>query len=112
MGVRSGLGEFEQLVLLAVLRLRDVAFAPDISAELETTVGRNPTRGALYSTLNRLEQKRLVSWEPEDPGDGRGGHIRRRFSLTPEGLEALRHHRETLLTLWSGVESVLDAGTP
>lgn len=111
MAGRSGIGEFEQLVLLVVLRLGDGAFAPDIAAELERTAGRSVTRGALYSTLNRLEGKGMLAWEPEDPGPGRGGHIRRRFTLTEAGLEELRNRRATLLTLWSGVEGVLDGGS-
>jgi DNA-binding PadR family transcriptional regulator len=110
MGGREGLGEFEQLVLLVVIRLREEAFAPEIAAELETTARRGVTRGALYSTLNRLETKGLLEWAPEDPGPDRGGHIRRRFTVTPAGLAALRARRETLMTLWTGIESVLDGG--
>ncbi len=108
MGGREGLGEFEQLVLLVVIRLGEVAFAPEIARELEDTAGRRVTRGALYSTLNRLESKGLLSWHPEDPGEARGGHIRRRFEVTPDGLLALRDRRDTLLTLWDGIESVID----
>ena len=111
MGRRSGLGELEQLIMLSVLRLRDRAFGPDIARDLEDSVGRRVTRGALYSTLNRLEQKGLIEWAPEDPGENRRGHIRRRFSLTSEGLHALRTQRETLLTLWDDVRSVLDGGS-
>lgn len=111
MAGRSGVGEFEQLVLLVVLRLGDTAFAPEIAAELERAAGRSVTRGALYSTLNRLESKGLLEWEAEEPGQGRGGHIRRRFALTEPGLAELRERRSTLLTLWSGVESVLDGGS-
>lgn len=108
MGGRSGLGEFEQLVLLVVVRLGTEAFAPEIARVLDERVGRGVTRGALYSTLNRLEEKGLLEWSPEKPGEDRGGHIRRRFDVTPEGLGALRHRRETLLTLWDGIEGVLD----
>lgn len=105
---RSGLGEFEQLVLLAIVRLESGAFAPNIADELENLVGRGVTRGALYSTLNRLESKDLVEWEAEDPDEGRRGHIRRRFSITPAGLLALRERRQALLRLWDGIEGVLD----
>ena len=111
MGSRSGLGELEQLILLSILRLEDRAFGPDIARDLEDSVGRRVTRGALYSTLNRLEEKRLLDWKPEEPGEGRRGHIRRLFSLTGDGLSALRAQRETLLTLWDGVGGVLDGSS-
>ena len=110
MGSRSGLGELEQLILLSILRLDDSAFGPDIARDLEDSVGRRVTRGALYSTLNRLAEKQLLDWTPEEPGTDRKGHIRSRFTLTPDGLTALRSQRETLLTLWDGVGAVLDAG--
>ena len=111
MGSRSGLGELEQLILLSILRLEDRAFGPDIARDLEDSVGRRVTRGALYSTLSRLEGKGLLGWVPEEPGEDRRGHIRRLFSLTGDGLTALRAQRETLLTLWEGVGGVLDGGS-
>ena len=111
MGSRSGLGELEQLILLSVLRLEGRAFGPDIACDLEHSVGRRVTRGALYSTLNRLEEKGLLGWVPEEPGENRRGHIRRLFSLTSDGLSALRAQRETLLTLWDGVGGALDPGS-
>lgn len=111
MGGRSGLGEFEQLVLLAIVRLGDEAFGPEIADELERSVGRGVTRGALYSTLNRLEQKGLLEWSASEPTDGRGGHIRRLFACTDDGLVALRERRAALLTMWDGIEDVL-GGAP
>jgi DNA-binding PadR family transcriptional regulator len=111
MAGKQGFGEFEQMVLLVVLRLGEQAFAPDIAAELERTADRPASRGALYSTLNRLEGKGWLTWSAEDAVEGRGGHIRRRFSLTAEGLGALRQRRATLLELWSGFESILDGGS-
>ncbi len=100
----AGLGEFEQLVLLAVLRNGADAFGPDIAKELERSIGRRVTRGALYSTLNRLEAKGLLTWTAEAPGADRGGHIRRLFVVSPEGLAALKENRSALLTMWSGLE--------
>jgi DNA-binding PadR family transcriptional regulator len=108
---RKGLGEFEHLVLLAVLRLGERAFGPEISAELEESTGRSVTRGALYSTLNRLEDKGFLSWTPEEAGENRGGHIRRAFAVTPAGLQVLRKRRGALRRLWAGVEAVLDGGS-
>ncbi len=103
----TSLGEFEQLVLLAALRSGDQAFGPEIARELERSIGRLVTRGALYSTLNRLEAKGLLTWAAEKPGPDRGGHIRRLFEVTPDGLAALRENRAALLTLWSGLERTL-----
>lgn len=110
MGNRNALGEFEQLVMLAVLRSGAEAFGPDIAKELEQSIGRRVTRGALYSTLNRLEDKGLLKWVAERPGPNRGGHVKRLFAVTTKGLAALRENREALLTLWSGIERTLERG--
>lgn len=107
MGGRSGLGEFEQLLLLAVVRLGDQAYGPEIAAELEQSVGRSVTRGALYSTLNRLEHKGLLTWEPAGGADAGSGAARRLFDVTPKGVAALRERREALLTMWDGIEHVI-----
>lgn len=101
------LGEFEQMILLAILQLGSDAYGPSISAYLEREVGRRVSRGGLYSSLGRLEEKGFLHWSLEPPGDGRGGHRRRRFVLTESGLEALRSYRSALRTLWSGLEGVL-----
>jgi DNA-binding PadR family transcriptional regulator len=103
----AGLGEFEQLVLLAVLRNGASAFGPEIARDLEESIGRRVTRGALYSTLNRLEQKGLLTWRAETPEADRGGHIRRHFVVSRDGLAALKESRSALLTLWAGLEKTL-----
>lgn len=101
------LGEFEHMVLLAALRLRDGAYGPAISQELERRAGRSVSRGALYSALGRLEQKGFVRWSLEAPGVERGGHAKRRFELTPAGLAAVRSYRAALLRLWGSLDDVL-----
>lgn len=106
----AGLGEFEQLVLLAIVRLGSDAAGPELARELERAINRRVTRGALYSTLNRLETKGLVDWVPETPGPDRRGHIRRVFSATREGMVALRESRNALLTMWEGLERRLEKG--
>lgn len=104
------LGEFEQLVLLAALRLEDQASGPGIAAELEDRAGRRVSRGALYGTLDRLEEKRFLTWDVE-PGDTeRGGQPMRRFRVTPEGLAALRASRAAFRRLEEGLESLLSEG--
>jgi DNA-binding PadR family transcriptional regulator len=100
-------GEFEQMVLLAILRLEDEAFALSVLRELDTQAGRRVSRGALYKTLERLEEKKLVRWEVEATVPGRGGHPRRRFSVTPAGVSALRTSRDALHRLWHGLDAVL-----
>ncbi len=101
------LGEFEQLVLLALLQLGDEAYALPLRKELTRVAGRNVTRGALYRTLERLDQKGYLTWETEEGVPKRGGHPRRRFTVTPQGIRVLRASRAALLELWAGVEEVL-----
>lgn len=100
-------GEFEQLVLLAILRLGDEAFALAIIRELDREAGRRVSRGALYKTLDRLADKRYVRWSTEVAVPGRGGHPRRLFVVTPVGIEALQAARVALFRLWDGLDSVL-----
>ncbi|MEZ5316890.1 MAG: helix-turn-helix transcriptional regulator [Vicinamibacterales bacterium] len=102
------LGEWEQLVLLVVLRLDDQAYVLPLRAELESRLGRRVSRGALYKTLDRLEQKGYASWTLQaDDGPLRGGHPRRRFHVTLRGVRALRASRRALTDLWAGLEEVL-----
>lgn len=101
------LGEFEQMMMLAILQLGEDAYGPAIARYLETSVGRPVSRGALYATLGRLEQKGYLRWELEPASEDRGGHRKRRFALTRGGVRALRVYRSALLRLWSGLEGVL-----
>ena len=99
------LGEFEQLALLAVLRLGENAYGATIQRELERTAGRRASISAIYITLTRLEEKGLVdSWLGE-PTDGRGGKPRRFFQVRSEGRAALYQTRATLLSMWDGLEA-------
>lgn len=100
-------GELEQMVLLAILRLGEGAFALAIIRELDREVGRSVSRGALYKTLERLESKGQLTWSTEEASPDRGGHPRRRFSVTPEGVEVLRSSRDALFRLWDGLDGVL-----
>ena len=99
--------EFEQMVLLAILRLRDDAFALAIIRELDREAGRSVSRGALYKTLERMEGKQYLVWTTEAATPERGGHPRRLFRVTPAGVEALRASREALFTLWDGLDPIL-----
>ena len=102
------IGEFEQLVLLNLLQLGDEAYALPLRQRLSDVTGRKVARGALYRTLERLEQKDLVGWELEEDLPRRGVHPRRRYAVTAEGLATLKVSREALLELWSGLEGVLE----
>ena len=101
------IGEFEQLVLLGLLQLGEEAYALPLRDKLGGLAGRNVSRGALYRTLDRLEEKKLVTWALEPKAPDRGGHPRRRFRVTRPGIEALRASRQALLQLWDGLEEVL-----
>lgn len=101
------IGGFEQLVLLAVARLGSGVTALDVARELETCSGRSVSRGALYTTFQRLERRGLLAWEPDNGDAIRDGIPRRLFSVTPAGVEVLRYTREILLNLWEGNEEIL-----
>ena len=101
-------GEFEQLVLLAVLQLGSEARALDIRRELEEQANRRTARGALYATLERLGGKGLLEWEVEDTTPPRGGLPRRRFVGTKAGLEALRTSRQAVANLSRGLDRILE----
>jgi len=99
------LGEFEQVVLLAVLRLGDAAYAVPIRREIASRTRRAPARGAVYVTLDRLEEKGyLDSWL----GDGdaeRGGRARRFYRVRPAGVRALEQSWAALRRMWEGIET-------
>lgn len=106
---KSGqLGEFEQVVLLAILQTGEEAFALSIVKELDKRADRQVDRGALYKTLDRMETKGLVKWKTEAATPGRGGHRRRLFTVTPVGVRALQASRKTLFRMWEGLETVLE----
>jgi DNA-binding PadR family transcriptional regulator len=107
MGGRAFLGEFEQMVLLAVLRLGEAAFGPGIAEELEERAGRQVSRGALYATLDRLERKGYLTWAIEAPTSESRGNRRRRFNVTPAGIEELVSVKEAYVSLWEGLDGVL-----
>jgi PadR family transcriptional regulator len=102
------LGEFEQLLLLAVLRLGSEAFAPDIARELEARADRSVSRGHLYTSLDRLEDKGLLRCKVASGTAVRDGMPRRAYTVTPAGVAALRASRDVLQRMWRGLEGVLN----
>jgi PadR family transcriptional regulator PadR len=101
------IGEFEHLVLLAILQLGQEAHAAGVRERVEQDADRRVTRGALYATLDRLTSKDFLAWELEDPTAARGGIPRRRFRVTASGVEVLRRTHAAVRKLSRGLESVL-----
>ncbi len=108
MGRGGYLGEFEQMLLLTVLRLGEDAYGVRIMADLEERIGRRVARGSVYVTLDRLEEKGWIVSESVPSASDRGGRPRRVVRVTPKGVGELRKSREALLTLWDGLEHALD----
>jgi PadR family transcriptional regulator PadR len=101
------LGELEQIVLLAVMRLGDGAYAVPILEEIQSQAGRRVARGALYTALDRLEAKGCLRSKLGEPLAERGGRARRYFTITPSAVRSLKESRLALLRLWRGIESQL-----
>ena len=111
MARRAHLGELEQIVLLAILRLGEDAYGVPIGLEIEQRTGRALTVGALYRTLDRLEAKGYVSSSFGDPTPERGGRSKRYFKVRPLGLRTLRASREALTAMWEGLEPSVTRGS-
>jgi PadR family transcriptional regulator, regulatory protein PadR len=103
MSTRSYLGEFELMVMLALIRLGDNAYGVPISREIEASTGREVVVGSVYAALDRLEQKGLVSSSLGEPTAERGGRAKRYFQVTPKGLREVRKTRQALISLWRGL---------
>ena len=99
-----GLGEFEQMVLLAIVHLRGEAYGIPIVEEIERRTGRSVARAAVYVTLRRLEEKGLVSTWLGDPTPERGGKARRYVKLEAAGVRALREARHAADRMWYGLD--------
>jgi DNA-binding PadR family transcriptional regulator len=97
------MGEFETLVLLAVLRLGNRAYGMEIREEIERRTRRAVSYGAVYTALDRLERKGFVSFDLGDPTPERGGKARKYFRVGRAGAEALRNTRHALGVMWEGV---------
>jgi DNA-binding PadR family transcriptional regulator len=103
------LGDFEQLVLLGVLRLGDAAYGAAIRQEIHARAGRDVSIGAVYTTLDRLESKGLVRSWTGAPTPQRGGRRRKFYAVQPAGLAALRQAWQTISAMADGFETQLEA---
>jgi PadR family transcriptional regulator PadR len=104
---QSPLGEFEQMVLLAVLQAAtraDGAYGITVFDELAARTKRRVSRGAVYMTLDRLEKKGLLKSSLTEPLASRGGRARRCYELTKPARTALRESQRSLQNLWAGVD--------
>ena len=105
-GSQASVGELEHLVLLSILHLGNRGSALGIREVLESE-GRRLTRGALYRSLDRLAEKGLLDWDVAEPTPDRGGHARRLYAVTEEGLALIRGRKATLERLWAGAAGLL-----
>ncbi len=96
------LGEFEEVVLLALATCEKAPYGIEIYDEIERVTGRESSITAVYMTLSRLEQKGYVSSQKGEPTAQRGGRAKRFYQLEPTGAEALRRNRQTFEKLWRG----------
>lgn len=112
MTIRSYLKEFEQLVLLSVLRLGEDAYGGRIRKDLAETANRPVSVATIYVALSRLEQRGLVRSWMSDPTPVRGGKAKKFYAVEPEGAQALRESKATLERMWEGAGAALDTGTP
>jgi DNA-binding PadR family transcriptional regulator len=99
----DSLGEFEQVILLAIVHLGADAYGTTIRREIEARTGREIAIGALYTGLERLERKGYVTSAMSDPTPQRGGRARRHFLIQPDGAAALKRSRELLAKMWDGL---------
>ncbi len=101
------MGEFELLVLLATLSLREAAYPLAIARDIETRTGRRAARGAVLITLERLEEKDFVASWYGDPTPERGGRPKRFFQVKARGKRAVRESLGRIQTMTTGLETVL-----
>lgn len=104
MAAREYPGEFEQVVLLAVARLKDEAYGMAIREEIAERTGRDVGIGSVYSALDRMETKGLVSSSLGAPTSERGGRAKRFYRLDRKGALALNRAREMFESMWDGLK--------
>ena len=97
------LGQFEQLILFAMLQLGDDAYGVTIREAIEERTGRAVSAGAIYTTLGRLEERGLVRSEAESPVQGRMGRPRKYYRLRPEGARELKESYATVQAMAGGL---------
>lgn len=108
----STLGTLELTVLLAVARLRDDAYGLAVRRDVSERTGHDYSVGAIYTTLERLGDKGLISSRMSEPTARRGGRARRQFTLTAAGRRAITHAERVASSLWAGMgRTIVPEGT-
>src|ERR1700686_702530 len=100
---RDYLGNFELMVMLALIRLGENAYGVPISQELEEITGREVAVGSVYAALERLEDKGLVTSQLGEATPERGGRAKRYFRVSGKGLREVRDTQRSLVKLWKGI---------
>lgn len=100
---KDNLGEFEELVLLMIVLLKEEAYGLGICEELKKQAGRSAAIGAVHATLNRLESKGFVESHLGDPTKERGGRRKRLFTITAYGKKALVKSRDIKVSIWTQI---------
>lgn len=106
----DALGEFEHLVMLAILRLGPGTYGVPIRDEIEGRAGRDVTLGAVYSTLRRLEAKGWIESVMSAPEPVPGGRSRKEVTLTPDGADTLRRAHDRIGRMADGLDEALGRG--
>lgn len=107
-GVADSIGEFEQLVMFAVLRLDEEAYGSSIREELKARAERDVSPGAIFTTLERLEARGLVTSRYGEATPERGGRAKRYYKLSPDGRRALAKALATVKRMARGLEPKLE----
>jgi PadR family transcriptional regulator PadR len=97
------LGNFDLMLLLALLRLREDAYGVTIARELEEQTGREVVVASVYATLERLQERGLVTSSLGESTPERGGRAKRYFRITAAGIREVRDSRQSLMNLWRGL---------
>ena len=104
---RESLGEFEQMVLVAILQLSGDVYGVPIVDEIHRRTGRRVADAAVYVALRRLEQRGFITSWMSEPTTERGGKARRCVKVSPAGLRALRASRQAMDQMWKGLDASL-----
>ncbi len=104
MSGQQQLGEFEHLLLLALMQLGGKSYGTKVRQKLQQLINRDTSIGALYATLERMEKKGFIVSELGEPTAERGGRAKRYFEVTAQGKALLRKTKSNLEAMWHGVQ--------